>query len=90
MKKKKLSSCLDSLTAMSYLYMLVAIILAVVIPCSAVHCDSPVHHDTTVAHLDGAHHQGPAPPTPGGNPPHGYIRLPPPPIAPCRKMGHRC
>ncbi|KAJ1282977.1 hypothetical protein BS78_03G092500 [Paspalum vaginatum] len=88
MKKKKLSSCLASLTAMSYVLM--AIILAVVISCSGVHCDSPVYHDTTVAHLDGAHHQGPAPPAPGGNPPHEYIRLPPPPpIALYRKMGHR-
>ncbi|KAJ1256074.1 hypothetical protein BS78_K087900 [Paspalum vaginatum] len=60
---------LSSLPAMSYVLM---IIQAIVISCSVVHCDSPVH-DTTEAR------QGSAPPTPLGAPLIHYSTVPPPP-----------
>ncbi|KAJ1282980.1 hypothetical protein BS78_03G092800 [Paspalum vaginatum] len=76
MVKKKPSPYLSSLPAMSYV--LLMIIVAIVVSCSVVHCDSPVQYDTTVAHPDGAR-EGSAPPAPGGRPPSTYFTVPPPP-----------
>ncbi|KAJ1282981.1 hypothetical protein BS78_03G092900 [Paspalum vaginatum] len=96
MKKKKLSSCRSPVSVVVAMlsYVLMTTILAIVISCSVVHRDSPMHHDATGAHLDGAH-RGPAPPAPLGNYLDGrYGLLPPPPRrrllqVPWRKMDRR-
>ncbi|KAJ1256073.1 hypothetical protein BS78_K087800 [Paspalum vaginatum] len=76
--KKKLSSCRSPMSAIAMMsYVLVTIVLAVVISCSGVQCDSPMHHDATGALLDGAHH-GPVPPAPLSNSLPGWYGLLPP------------
>ncbi|OEL18036.1 hypothetical protein BAE44_0020945, partial [Dichanthelium oligosanthes] len=63
-----------------------AIILAIAISCSVVHCSEvQAVHDGAVAHLDGTR-RGLVPPAPSGGPVHAY-EVPPPPQM--RRLLHR-
>ncbi|KAF8657036.1 hypothetical protein HU200_060371 [Digitaria exilis] len=65
-----------------------AIMLAIAVSCSVVHCstvEEPTgpRQDAAVAHPDGNHY-GPSPPSPHASPTHQYFTVapPPPPFAP--------